>query len=126
MGNAATSFTLRSNPDSHRPSSTLKGRDYARLGKMDTLTGTLVQQDNEWGLQVGDRVYDIHLGPIEYRADKEFTLTNGENATISGFVYQTHVSVTSIETGGKSIILRDETGRPSWAGQGRRASRSSL
>lgn len=106
--------------------STLKGRDYARLGTMDTLSGTLVQKDNEWGLKVGEKVFDIHLGPIEYRTDRGFSLKNAEQATIKGFVYQDHVTVTSIETGGKSITLRDQTGRPAWAGQGRRAFRSAL
>jgi hypothetical protein len=108
------------------PSSALKGRDYVRLGQMDILTGTLVQKNNEWGLKVGDEVLDIHLGPSEYRADKGLLLINGENATIKGFVYQNHVTVTSIETCGKSITLRDQTGRPAWAGQGRRALSSSL
>jgi hypothetical protein len=93
---------------------------------MDILTGTLVQKNNEWGLKVGDEVLDIHLGPSEYRADKGLLLINGENATIKGFVYQNHVTVTSIETCGKSITLRDQTGRPAWAGQGRRALSSSL
>jgi len=118
--------TSYSNRAPHTPSSTLKGRDYARLGKMDVLTGTLIQQDKEWRLKVGDSIYDIHLGPIEYRTNKAFILKNGEDAIITGFVYQNHVTVTSIETGGKSVILRDENGRPSWAGRGRRAFRSSL
>ena len=113
-------------PAPSAPSSTLKGRDYVRLGQMDSLTGTLVQKDNEWGLNVEDKVWDIHLGPSEYRASKGLILINGENATIKGFVYQDHVTVTSIETGGKSITLRDQTGRPAWAGQGRRAFRSAL
>ncbi len=113
-------------PAPSTPSSTLRGRDYVRLGQMDILTGTLVQKDNEWGLNVGDKSWDIHLGPVEYRTDKGLVLTNGERATIKGFVYQNHVTVTSIETGGKSMTLRDQTGRPAWAGQGRRAFRSTL
>jgi hypothetical protein len=108
------------------PSSTLKGRDYARLGTLDTLSGTLVQKDNEWGLKVGEKVFDIHLGPIEYRTDRGFTLKNAEQATIKGFVYQNHISVSTIETGGRSITLRDQSGRPAWAGQGRRAFGSAL
>lgn len=113
-------------PAPSAPSSTLRGRDYVRLGQMDILTGTLVQKDNEWGLKVGDKVWDIHLGPVEYRDDKGLVLMNGEKATIKGFVYQNHVTVSSIETGGKSMTLRDQTGRPTWAGQGRRAFRSTL
>lgn len=94
---------------------TLKGRDLVRLGKIATVTGTLFQHADEWGLKVGDTLYEIHLGPAEYRAQKGFTLKEGDQATIKGFVYNTDVAVTTIETGGKSIVLRDETGRPAWA-----------
>ena len=94
---------------------TLKGRDLVRLGKIATVTGTLFQHGDEWGLKVGDTLYEIHLGPAEYRAQKGFTLKEGDQATIKGFVYNTDVAVTTIETGGKSIVLRDETGRPAWA-----------
>ena len=94
----------------------LKGRDFVRLGQPTTLKGTLMQIGDEWGLKVGDRVYEIHLGPSEYRTAKGFLLNQGEEATVKGFVYKTDVAVTTIETEGKSIMLRDPTGRPAWAG----------
>ncbi len=95
---------------------TLKGRDIARFGQSTTLKGILMQIGEEWGLKVGDTVYAIHLGPREYRTSKGFFLKEGQEATAKGFVYKTNVAVTRIETGGKSIMLRDETGRPAWAG----------
>jgi hypothetical protein len=95
---------------------TLKGRDIARLGQSTTLKGILMQIGEEWGLKVGDTVYAIHLGPREYRTSKRFFLKEGQRATVKGFAYKTNVAVTRIETGGKSIMLRDETGRPAWAG----------
>jgi len=106
--------------------STLKGRDFVRLGNLSTLTGTLVQKGDEWGLKVGDTVYDIHLGPSEYRSIRGFHLKDGDKATIRGFVYKKDLTIVSIETGGKSITLRDETGRPAWAGAGRNTQRSSF
>jgi hypothetical protein len=35
---------------------------------------------------------------------------------VKGFVYGTDVAVMEIQAGGKTITLRDETGRPAWAG----------
>ena len=106
--------------------SILKGRDFARLGKLATLTGTLVQKGDEWGVKVGDTVYDIHLGPSDYRTAREFHLKDGNKATIKGFVYKKDLTIVTIETGGKIITLRDETGRPAWAGAGRNNQRSSF
>jgi hypothetical protein len=95
---------------------TLKGRDYIRLGELKTLSGKLVQIGDEWGLKVGDITYEIHLGPGEYRDSKGFVLTNDKAATVKGFVYKKDISVATIETNGKSIVLRDGYGNPAWSG----------
>jgi hypothetical protein len=94
----------------------LKGRDFVQLGKVATLTGTLEQHGDEWGLKVGTASYEIHLGPADYRTNQGLVLNNEDQATVKGFVYGTDVAVMEIETGGKKITLRDETGRPAWAG----------
>jgi hypothetical protein len=94
----------------------LRGRDFVQLGKVATLTGSLEQHGDEWGLKVGTTSYEIHLGPADYRAHKGFVLKDRDQATVKGFVYGTDVAVMEIEAGGKSILLRDETGRPAWAG----------
>lgn len=95
---------------------TLRGRDFVRLGEINTLHGTLVQEGTEWTLRVSDKIYAIHLGPSEYRESNGYVLTDGAEATVKGFVYEQDVTVTTIETGGKVMTLRDETGRPAWAG----------
>lgn len=112
---------LRARTDSsiraeHSLSSRLKGRDIVRLGKPKTLKGILVRQGNEWTLKVDETVYEIHMGPAEFRTQKGFTLTEGEEATVSGFLYGKDMAVTLMETNGKSIVLRDDTGHPLWAG----------
>ncbi|MFC1820013.1 DUF4405 domain-containing protein [Thermodesulfobacteriota bacterium] len=99
-----------------KTSGNLKGRDYVRLGKITTLTGTLAKKGDEWEIKTGDTSYEIHLGPSEYMASQGITLTEGANVTLAGFIYGTHVAVTKLEIGGKTITLRDETGRPAWAG----------
>jgi Spy/CpxP family protein refolding chaperone len=94
----------------------LRGRDLVQLGKIATFTGTLEQHGDEWGLTVGTTSYEIHLGPADYRTNQGFILNNGDLATVKGFVYGSDIAVTEIEVGGKFITLRDETGRPAWAG----------
>ncbi|MBW1773029.1 MAG: DUF4405 domain-containing protein [Deltaproteobacteria bacterium] len=94
----------------------LKGRDIVRLGKPETLKGILVRQRDEWALTVDKTAYEIHMGPAEFRTHKGFTLTEGEEATVSGFLYGKDLAVTTMETNGKSIVLRDDTGRSLWAG----------
>jgi hypothetical protein len=94
----------------------LRGRDLVQLGKVATLTGTLEQHGDEWGLKVGTTSYEIHLGPADYRTNQGLVLSNGGQATVKGFVYGTDVAVMEIEAGGRTITLRDETGRPAWAG----------
>jgi hypothetical protein len=94
----------------------LRGRDLVQLGKVATLAGTLKQHGDEWGLKVGTTSYEIHLGPADYRTNQGLVLNNGGQATVKGFVYGTDVAVMEIQAGEKTITLRDETGRPAWAG----------
>jgi hypothetical protein len=94
----------------------LKGRDLVQLGKVATLTGTLEQHGDEWGLKVGTTSYEIHLGPGDYRINEGLFLHHGDLATVKGYVYGNDIAVMEIEAGGKTVTLRDETGRPAWAG----------
>ena len=105
----------------------LKGRDFVRLGNVATLEGTLIKLNaEEWALQVGDSQYDLHMGPSAFREYHQFVLKAGGSARVEGYVYNTDVGVMNIETEGQSIALRDETGRPAWAGSrfGKRDSKS--
>ena len=103
-------------PRSARDSGALKGRDFVRLGTLATHSGILVKLGDEWGLESDGTVFEIHLGPAEYRASQGFSLTAGTAATVTGFVHNKDLSVTVIESGGRSLTLRDATGRPTWAG----------
>jgi len=94
----------------------LKGRDFARLGTMTSLSGTLVRIGDEWGLKAGDNVYEIHMGPGDYRASRGIVLMDGAPVSVTGFAYGADISVATLTTGDNSIVLRDETGRPVWAG----------
>ncbi len=96
--------------------SKLKGRDLVQMGKIATLTGTLEQHGDEWGLKVGTTSYEIHLGPGDYRTNEGLVLNHGDQATVKGYVYGNDIAVMEIEGGEKTVTLRDETGRPAWAG----------
>ncbi|MBN2569722.1 MAG: hypothetical protein JXB42_09870 [Deltaproteobacteria bacterium] len=95
---------------------TLKGKDFVRLGKIVQLNGTLIETGHEWSLRHNDSVYNLHLGPSDFWSDKGIILKDGENASLRGFIHEKDVAVTVIETGGKSATLRDDEGRPAWAG----------
>ena len=95
----------------------MKGRDFVSLGKVATMEGTLVKLNaEEWALQAGDVRYDLHMGPTAYRDYNKFVLKEGSSAKVTGSVYNTDVGVMKIETEGQAITLRDDAGRPAWAG----------
>ena len=97
----------------------LSGRDFSQMGTRATFSGTLqVDQAGEWYLQTSKSTYALHLGPEGFRAAQGFQMKKGEKALVKGFLYNNDVAVAEIETGGRTIILRDSTGRPAWSGTG--------
>lgn len=118
QGFGSKAYAEPANQTVNNDSATLKGRDFVRLGKLESLNGTLVKLGDEWGLKEGEKIYEIHMGPEEYRLYKGVILIEGENVKVKGFVYNNDISVATMEMGGKSIIFRDESGRPLWSGSG--------
>lgn len=114
------------NPNTSQSAEKLKGRDYVRLGKPGTVSGTLVQVGDEWGLKVTGNTYEIHMGPSDFRASQGFVLKDGAEAAVTGFIYGNNISVTVMETAGQKIVLRDETGRAAWSGSGFSKSEGSI
>ncbi len=94
----------------------LKGRDYVRLGQIQELNGTLKLEGTEWFLNVGEKTYALHMGPEAYRESIGFSLGDENPAVVTGFVYNDDIAVKQVTSDNKSIVLRDETGRPVWAG----------
>jgi hypothetical protein len=114
QGRAGASSVFEAN--TRQTAEKLKGRDYVNLGKKETLAGVLAQVGDEWGLKVADTTYEIHMGPSDFRAAQGFVLKDGAEATVTGFIYGSNLSVTAMETGGQKVVLRDETGRAAWSG----------
>jgi hypothetical protein len=74
----------------------------------------------------GEKVH-VGLGPSFYRESQGFDLQLGEEVRISGFWEGDEFKAATVEnlSTGESIVLRDVSGRPMWAGQGRGKNRSS-
>jgi len=94
----------------------IKGKDIAKNGTLTDLSGSLKYEGSEWYLVSEGKSFQIHLGPKSYLESINFKLTEGDQAEIKGFVLNDHIAPCTIATAGKSIELRDENGRPAWAG----------
>jgi len=100
-------------------SEALAGRDYVRLGKLGSVTGTLRQEAGEWYLRTPNLEYAIHLGNYGIVYPEGISLESGSSAEVKGFIYENHVSAVSVTSDGKTWNFRDQDGRPAWAGGGR-------
>jgi hypothetical protein len=103
-----------------------RGRGYstsqsrsAALVEWETLTGTVTITDDGIAVQTTEGEVIVGLGQAPYRED--FALEAGDDVTITGFYEGGEFKVGTIEnlTTGQAITLRDEAGRPMWAGRGR-------
>jgi hypothetical protein len=89
-----------------------------------TLQGTVVSVDNTMLLvqtSSGEQV-TVENRPWQYALGTNFSAQVGDQVTLMGF-YQSgvfEVSQMNNLTNGKSVVLRDATGRPGWAGRGQR------
>ena len=74
----------------------------------------------------GKRV-QVGLGPSTYREAQGFDLQIGQDVRVAGYWEDGEFRATQVEnlTTGNGIVLRDATGRPMWAGQGRGKNRTS-
>lgn len=94
----------------------ITGRVIVERGTVGTVAGTLVADGDEWQLQVGETLYDLHLGQLGHDGETTAALKAGAQATVEGFLYGQHVSPITLVTEGTSIRFRDASGRPLWGG----------
>jgi hypothetical protein len=83
-------------------------------------------EDDELTIQTGDGPVTVHLGPEWYWEDQGIPLAEGDQVKVSGFYEDDTFELADIEnlTSGETTLLRDEMGRPLWAGR-RRGGRAS-
>lgn len=87
-----------------------------------TVTGRVVASGGgNLTAQTAEGLLTINLGPEWYVEGTGFALQAGDEVEISGFDEDGTFQVTRIanQTSGETLLLRDETGRPLWAGRGR-------
>ena len=92
------------------------GRDFVQVGQKGSLTGILVYQNAEWFLRAGDELYALHMGPRDFMTDQGFVLRAGDQASIKAFFHNQDAAVVEITTNGRTMVLRDSSGRPAWSG----------
>ncbi|SIQ19661.1 hypothetical protein SAMN05920897_10534 [Alkalispirochaeta americana] len=105
----------------HTPSGDLidpPGRVVAAQGTMDTLSGNLVWEDQEWHLRESSssRMYELHMGPYGHQEEPLFS--TGATATVKGFVLGGHIAPVSVESEGSTREFWTPARIPRWAGSG--------
>jgi len=85
-----------------------------------TLEGKVTAVDIDMTMETADGTVLVGLGQSWYREQAGFTLLVGDEVVVTGFYEDGEFKAGTIEnqTTGKTLVLRDETGRPIWAGQG--------
>ncbi|MGE5244141.1 MAG: hypothetical protein ACM3SQ_07930 [Betaproteobacteria bacterium] len=77
-------------------------------------TGTHLQ------LTAGNEKLDVHVGPTRWLTDHKYTFAKGDEITVTGSrmkINDTEALIArEIDKAGTKITLRDENGRPLWAG----------
>jgi hypothetical protein len=97
-----------------------------------TVTGTVEEierpespqgwQGLHLAIAAGDATYEAHLGPAAYVEEQGFTFAVGDQVEIVGAEAvccgEDALLVRELTRDGTTLRLRDEDGRPLWAGQG--------
>jgi len=105
----------------HGASGAGQGRnETTRTVEWETLTGEVTAVDGEITIQTAEGEVVVGLGQAAYR--EGFALEVEDEVSVTGFHEDGEFKAGSVEnlTTGETLVLRDETGRPMWSGQGRR------
>jgi hypothetical protein len=99
------------------------GEGQANVDAWKTLTGTVQSVESDlWQITLEDgSLVEIEGRALSFAQEQGFSLAVGHDLSLTGFFENGAFEAGKIEnlTSGESIMLRDETGRPLWAG-GRR------
>jgi hypothetical protein len=87
----------------------------------ENLSGTVVSFDETLIVETTEGTAEFEMGPSWFWEGNEANLNTGDEIVINGFYEGDAFEIGAIEnqTTGETIFLRDETGRPLWAGRGR-------
>jgi hypothetical protein len=131
-GSEVTTYTTRGGQGrGSDPQDTLEGRGQGRGNTSQaqvveelTLQGTVVSVDNTMLLvqtSNGEQV-TVENRPWQYALGANFSAQVGDQVMLTGYYQSGVFEVSQINnlTNGKSVALRDATGRPGWSGRGQR------
>jgi hypothetical protein len=96
----------------------LVGREVVDQGTIGTATGTLVYQDSEWFIDTEDGLFLVHLGNHDFVDGTGMELSEGDEATVYGFIMGQDIAAVNVTLGSEVYALRSEDGFPLWAGFG--------
>jgi hypothetical protein len=73
-------------------------------------------------VKTADGVQEVMLGPAQFIADKQFTFAKGDSVEVTGSKVtmgrSESVVAREVIKDGKTLTLRDKSGRPEWSGMG--------
>lgn len=86
----------------------------------ETVRGVATLTEHEVTLQTTDGEIVVGLGQVAYREKAGFTIDTGDEIIVKGFEENGEFEACTVNnvTTGMSIVLRDESGHPLWAGRG--------
>ena len=92
----------------------LKGKDFVKLGILQTISGKLFEEDAEWFVKTDTEIIALHFGPKEFLESKNVTLTEKKDFAITGFLYKNNLAVVNFVFNDNPVELRTEDGDPLW------------
>jgi hypothetical protein len=97
------------------------GEGYAATEWLTVGGEVIARVDDELTIQTADGQMVAHLGPEWYWETEGIALSAGDRVQVIGFYEGDEFEVVGVEniTTGESVTLRDDSGRPMWAGRGR-------
>jgi hypothetical protein len=95
----------------------------AEHGAWQTMEGVVIETAELVIETIDGDTVQVGLGPIHYRESQGFVLNVGDEVRVSGYREGDEFKAAQVEnlSRGTQIVLRDTSGRPMWAGQGRRS-----
>jgi|GEM_PF-720433 len=94
--------------------SQLTGNDIVKLGTLETISGKLFEDDEEWFIKADNGVIQLHFGPQEFLESKEVVLEGKKDFSLTGFLFESDMAVVNFVFNDELIELRTEKGEPLW------------
>ena len=85
-----------------------------------TVSGTVIAFEDELLVETAEGELEVGTGPAWFWDENGIALNPGDEVVLHGFYEGDEFELGAIENAtGEALTLRDETGRPLWAGRGR-------